>query len=48
MAEVQLARALAARGDAAGSAAAYDRFLALWKGADPGEPLLLEARRRRR
>jgi serine/threonine-protein kinase len=52
MAEIGLARALAQMGDTAGSAAAYDRFLELWKDADqdpgPGSALLQEARLRQR
>jgi hypothetical protein len=52
MAEIGLARALAQMGDNAGSAAAYDRFLQLWKNADedsgPVAALLQEARLRRR
>jgi eukaryotic-like serine/threonine-protein kinase len=52
MAEIGLARALAETGDTAGSAAAYDRFLVLWKDADadpgPGAGLVQEARLRRR
>ena len=51
MAQIGLARALAETGDTAGSAAAYDRFLELWKDADadaePAAALLQEARQRR-
>jgi eukaryotic-like serine/threonine-protein kinase len=43
MAQIQLARALAAAGDASGSAAAYYRFLELWQGADAGLPPVSEA-----
>ncbi len=48
MSQIGLARALAAAGDKAGSAAAYYRFIELWKDADPGQPLLVEARARTR
>jgi eukaryotic-like serine/threonine-protein kinase len=46
-ARVGLARALRAAGDTERSAAAYDAFLASWKAADPGVPLLVAARRER-
>jgi len=44
MARLQLARALAASGDRAKSAAAYKELLALWKDADPDLPVLREAK----
>jgi serine/threonine protein kinase/tetratricopeptide (TPR) repeat protein len=44
MARLQLARALAASGDRAKSAAAYKDLLALWKDADPDLPLVQEAK----
>ena len=44
---LQLARALAKSGDVAAAAAEYDRFLALWKDADPDAAPLIEARRER-
>jgi eukaryotic-like serine/threonine-protein kinase len=44
MARLQLARALAASGDRAKSAAVYKDLLALWKDADPDIPLVQEAR----
>jgi eukaryotic-like serine/threonine-protein kinase len=40
---VWLARARAAAGDKMGSLRAYEEFLAKWKDADPGVPLLREA-----
>jgi tetratricopeptide (TPR) repeat protein len=40
MARLQLARALSASGDRAGSAAAYEDLLALWKDADLDIPIL--------
>jgi eukaryotic-like serine/threonine-protein kinase len=45
VAQVGLARALAASGDTAGAKRAYEAFLDLWKSADPDIPLLLAARR---
>jgi predicted Zn-dependent protease len=45
VAQVSLARALAASGDTAGARQAYAAFFELWKKADPDVPLLLEARR---
>ena len=43
-ARLQLARAWAAAGDRRKAKAAYEEFLNLWKGADPGIPILLQAR----
>jgi len=47
VAAVGLARALAAGGDRAGAARAYDDFLKYWSGADQDLPLLQAARRER-
>ncbi len=44
MARLQLARALSASGDRAKSAAVYKDLLALWKDADPGIPVVQEAK----
>ena len=44
MARLQLARALAASGDRAKSAAAYKDLLALWKDADPDIPVVQQAK----
>ena len=44
MAQLGLARAYSASGDRLNSGMAYSRFLTLWNGADPGNPLLGEAR----
>jgi tetratricopeptide (TPR) repeat protein len=44
MARLQLARALAASGDRAKSAAIYKDLLALWKNADPDVPVVQEAK----
>jgi eukaryotic-like serine/threonine-protein kinase len=44
LARLQLGRALALSGDVARAKAAYDDFLALWKHADPGLPILKQAR----
>jgi len=44
VARLQLARALAASGDRARSAAVYKDLLALWKDADPDIPVVLQAR----
>ena len=44
LARLQLARALAASGDRAKSAAVYQDLLTLWKDADPDIPLVQEAR----
>jgi serine/threonine protein kinase len=46
-AQIGVARAFAASGDLANSAAAYRKFLALWSTADPASPLLEEARTHR-
>ncbi|QHN03516.1 protein kinase [Granulicella sp. WH15] len=43
MAQIGVARAFAASGDTANSAAAYKSFEELWKDADPTDPLLIEA-----
>jgi eukaryotic-like serine/threonine-protein kinase len=43
MAEIEVARAYAANGDKANSIAAYQRFLALWGGADQDQPWVREA-----
>ena len=43
MAEIGLARALEANGDRTGGVEAYRRFLALWNGADPTLPMVVEA-----
>ncbi len=48
MSQIGLARALAATGDAGGSAAAYYRFIELWKDADAGQALVAEARAKTR
>lgn len=44
LAQLGLARAWAMAGDGARSRAAYQRFFALWKDADPDVPILKEAR----
>ncbi|MBS0569777.1 MAG: protein kinase [Proteobacteria bacterium] len=44
VARLRMAAALANAGDRAGSAAAYAAFFALWKDADPGLPVLKQAR----
>jgi len=44
VARVQLARAFALSGDQVKAQAAYEDFLALWKDADPGVPILEQAR----
>jgi serine/threonine protein kinase/tetratricopeptide (TPR) repeat protein len=43
MAELGVARAYTASRDKADGVEAYRRFLLLWKSADPGQPLLIEA-----
>jgi hypothetical protein len=43
MAELGMARAYAASRDKAYSVEGYRRFLMLWKEADRGQPLLVEA-----
>lgn len=43
MAHLQIARALAQEGRMTESQSAYETFFALWKNADPNEPLLKEA-----
>jgi len=44
MAQLQLARARAMKGDEAGAKKAYQDFLAWWKDADPTVPALVEAK----
>ena len=44
LAHLQLARAKAMNGDKAGARESYRDFLALWKDADPGLPLLAQAK----
>ena len=44
LAHLGLARAYALVGDTAKSRAAYQDFFALWKDADPGIPILKEAK----
>jgi tetratricopeptide (TPR) repeat protein len=44
MARLQLARALSASGDRAGSAAVYSDLFTLWDNADPDLPVVQEAR----
>ena len=44
VAEIGVARAFADTGDLGNSAGAYKHFLELWQNADPGQPLLTEAR----
>jgi serine/threonine protein kinase/tetratricopeptide (TPR) repeat protein len=44
MARLHLARALALSGDAAKAKSAYDDLLTLWKNADPGIPVIEQAR----
>jgi serine/threonine protein kinase/tetratricopeptide (TPR) repeat protein len=46
VAEIGVARAFADTGDLSNSATTYRRFLELWTHADPGQPLLAEARAR--
>ncbi len=45
LARLQLGRAFALSGDKSRAKAAYEDFLTLWKDADPGIPLLLQAKR---
>jgi tetratricopeptide (TPR) repeat protein len=45
LAQVQVARAHALAGDRARAREAYERFLALWKNADPGVPILVAAKK---
>jgi hypothetical protein len=40
---LEKARSLARAGDQVGARAAYQEFLMLWKDADPGVPVLLQA-----
>jgi hypothetical protein len=44
LARLQLGRAYAISGDTAKAKAAYQDFLTLWKDADPGIPILTEAK----
>ena len=44
LAQIGLARAYSAKGDHANSAAAYAKFLTMWKNGDGNQPLLDEAR----
>jgi eukaryotic-like serine/threonine-protein kinase len=44
LAHLQLGRAYAVAGDSAKARAAYQDFFALWKDADPGVPILKEAK----
>jgi DNA-binding SARP family transcriptional activator len=44
MARLQLARALALAGDTAKAKSTYDDLLELWKNADPGMSMLVQAR----
>ena len=44
LAHLQMARALAMKGDAAGVKRAYQDFLAMWKDADPDLPALVQAK----
>ena len=43
---LEVARLLDQKGDQAGAREEYERFLGLWKNADPGLPELAEARTR--
>jgi DNA-binding winged helix-turn-helix (wHTH) protein/tetratricopeptide (TPR) repeat protein len=47
LAHLGLARTLAAKGDKTGAAAEYDKFLAIYKDADPDLPVLLQAKAER-
>ena len=44
LAQLQLARAYALQHDTARAHAAYQRFLATWKDADPNIPILKQAK----
>jgi cytochrome c-type biogenesis protein CcmH/NrfG len=44
LAHLQLGRAYAQSGDAAKARTAYQDFFALWKDADPGIPVLQQAK----
>ena len=44
LAQLGLARALAAQHDAAGARTAYQDLFSMWKNADPGLPVLKEAK----
>jgi uncharacterized protein YfaS (alpha-2-macroglobulin family) len=44
LAHLQIGRAYAMAGDTAEARAAYQDFLTLWKDADPGAPVLKEAK----
>ena len=44
-AQIGVARAFAGSGDLSNGAAAYARFLELWRNADAGSPLIVEARK---
>jgi hypothetical protein len=44
LAQLGLARALAAQHDTANARTAYQDFFALWKSADPDIPVLIEAK----
>jgi hypothetical protein len=44
LAHLGLARAYALTGDTAKARAAYQDFFTLWKGADPGIPVLKQAK----
>ena len=48
LAFVGLGRALAMTGDMPAARAAYDRFLEIWKAADPDSPILLRVQRERK
>jgi cytochrome c-type biogenesis protein CcmH/NrfG len=45
LARLQLARAFAMSGDKTRAKSAYEDFLSLWKNADPGIPILQQAKR---
>ncbi len=44
LAHLQLARAFVLMGDKAKAKTAYQDFLTLWKGADPGVPVVAQAK----